>query len=64
MTIPGRDLGMLRQPGHRFFFDAAEVEPLLPEEARTKIQRQACEHPDCRHRKYFLRATTHSASKW
>lgn len=25
---PGRDLGMLRQPGHRFFFDATEIEPL------------------------------------
>jgi hydrogenase maturation protease len=25
---PGRDLGLLRQPGHRFFFDASEVEPL------------------------------------
>ena len=25
---PGRDLGMLRQPGHRFFFTPAEVEPL------------------------------------
>jgi len=25
---PGRDLGLLRQPGHRFFFDAEEVEPL------------------------------------
>ncbi|HLH40999.1 MAG TPA: hypothetical protein VKX39_17750 [Bryobacteraceae bacterium] len=25
---PGRDLGMLRQPGHRFFFHADEVEPL------------------------------------
>jgi hypothetical protein len=24
---PGRDLGMLRQPGHRFFFDPDEVEP-------------------------------------
>ena len=24
---PGRDLGMLRQPGHRFFFGPAEVEP-------------------------------------
>lgn len=23
---PGRDMGMLRQPGHRFFFDASEVE--------------------------------------
>jgi hydrogenase maturation protease len=25
---PGRDIGMMRQPGHRFFFDAEEVEPL------------------------------------
>ncbi len=25
---PGRDMGVLRQPGHRFFFDPAEVEPL------------------------------------
>lgn len=25
---PGRDLGMLRQPGHRFFFDVTEIEPL------------------------------------
>lgn len=25
---PGRDLGMLRQPGHRFFFLLEEVEPL------------------------------------
>jgi hydrogenase maturation protease len=25
---PGKDLGLLRQPGHRFFFDAEEVEPL------------------------------------
>jgi hydrogenase maturation protease len=30
---PGRDLGLLRQPGHRFFFDAAELEPLSPEES-------------------------------
>jgi hydrogenase maturation protease len=29
---PGRDMGMLRQPGHRFFFDAAEIEPLSPGE--------------------------------
>jgi len=26
---PGKDLGLLRQPGHRFFFSVAEVEPLL-----------------------------------
>ena len=29
---PGKDMGLLRQPGHRFFFDAQEVEPLSPEE--------------------------------
>jgi hydrogenase maturation protease len=29
---PGKDMGMLRQPGHRFFFDAEEVEPLSPDE--------------------------------
>ncbi|MGA9356416.1 MAG: hydrogenase maturation protease [Terriglobales bacterium] len=29
---PGRDMGMLRQPGHRFFFDAEEVEPLPPDQ--------------------------------
>ena len=27
---PGRDLGLLRQPGHRFFFAIEEVEPFLP----------------------------------
>ena len=25
---PGKDLGLLRQPGHRFFFSVEEVEPL------------------------------------
>lgn len=29
---PGKDMGMLRQPGHRFFFDAEDVEPLSPDE--------------------------------
>jgi len=33
---PGRDLGLLRQPGHRFFFDTEEVEALPPEEARRQ----------------------------
>ncbi|MFZ3263369.1 MAG: hydrogenase maturation protease [Terriglobales bacterium] len=41
---PGRDMGMLRQPGHRFFFDAEEVEPLpgeLPlKDARPKTAAQ------------------------
>jgi hypothetical protein len=27
---PGKDLGMLRQPGHRFFFDLEEIEPVAP----------------------------------
>jgi len=27
---PGKDLGEARQPGHRFFFSAEEVEPLGP----------------------------------
>ncbi|MGC2614834.1 MAG: hydrogenase maturation protease [Terracidiphilus sp.] len=31
---PGRDLGMMRQPGHRFFFTLAEIEP-LPQAAPT-----------------------------
>ncbi len=29
---PGRDMGMLRQPGHRFFFDAEDLELLSPDE--------------------------------
>jgi hydrogenase maturation protease len=28
---PGRDLGLQRQPGHRFFFSATEIEPLPSE---------------------------------
>jgi hypothetical protein len=26
---PGREFGMMRQPGHRFFFSPNEVEPVL-----------------------------------
>jgi hydrogenase maturation protease len=37
---PGKDMGLLRQPGHRFFFDAEEVEPLSPDEFP-----QACAQP-------------------
>ncbi len=29
---PGRDIGMMRQPGHRFFFFPEEIEPLGPDE--------------------------------
>jgi hypothetical protein len=31
---PGKDLGLLRQPGHRFFFSPEEIEPLPEEGAR------------------------------
>jgi hydrogenase maturation protease len=31
---PGRDMGFLRQPGHRFFFTPEEIEPLSAEESR------------------------------
>lgn len=26
---PGKDMGMLRQPGHRFFFSPEEIEPAV-----------------------------------
>lgn len=29
---PGRDMGMMRQPGHRFFFAPEEVEPVTPDD--------------------------------
>jgi hypothetical protein len=32
---PGRDLGELRQPGHRFFFGPEEVEPVEREQGGT-----------------------------
>ena len=34
---PGKDMGFMRQPGHRFFFDAEEVEPLSPDEIVSTI---------------------------
>jgi hydrogenase maturation protease len=37
---PGRDIGMMRQPGHRFFFDPEEVEPLPDEEANPEGELQ------------------------
>ncbi len=34
---PGRDLGFLRQPGHRFFYSLEEVEPMsLPDNQRAE----------------------------
>lgn len=39
---PGQDLGMLRQPGHRFFFTVEEIEVLRDDESRpAKGVRQA-----------------------
>ena len=35
---PGRDMGMLRQPGHRFFFSTEEVEPLLPDNDEMSLE--------------------------
>jgi hydrogenase maturation protease len=35
---PGRDLGMMRQPGHRFFFDPAEIEPLPSDDEHTQAR--------------------------
>jgi len=32
---PGRDIGMMRQPGHRFFFVPSELEPVGPDEQKT-----------------------------
>ena len=37
---PGKDLGVLRQPGHRFFFAPEEVEPIDPQEAAARPQVQ------------------------
>ena len=38
---PGRDMGLLRQPGHRFFFDPSEVEALPPGEQRKTNDAEA-----------------------
>ena len=37
---PGRDIGMMRQPGHRFFFDPEEIEPLAVDEVNQEISAQ------------------------
>jgi hydrogenase maturation protease len=37
---PGRDLGMMRQPGHRFFFNPSELEP-LPQSASHSAEESA-----------------------
>jgi hydrogenase maturation protease len=35
---PGRDIGLMRQPGHRFFFAPDEIEPLVPAEAAPLVE--------------------------
>jgi hydrogenase maturation protease len=38
---PGRDIGLMRQPGHRFFFTAEEVEPLPPgDDDKTRVAKK------------------------
>jgi hydrogenase maturation protease len=37
---PGRDLGMLRQPGHRFFFTLRELEPIAADLAAPEKQNE------------------------
>jgi hydrogenase maturation protease len=34
---PGRDIGIMRQPGHRFFFDPEEIEPLSPDQLESSV---------------------------
>ncbi|MGA8540613.1 MAG: hydrogenase maturation protease [Terriglobales bacterium] len=40
---PGRDIGLMRQPGHRFFYDADEVEPLGGELDSAVSQSLVCQ---------------------
>jgi len=41
---PGRDLGMLRQTGHRFFFALEEIEPMVaPAEAGPSLDADGAE---------------------
>jgi hydrogenase maturation protease len=37
---PGRDIGIMRQPGHRFFFDPEEVEPLPVDQVELNAKTQ------------------------
>ena len=38
---PGRDIGIMRQPGHRFFFDPEEIEPLPPDQLESSVATQS-----------------------
>jgi hydrogenase maturation protease len=37
---PGRDIGLMRQPGHRFFFDPEEIEPLPTDSNEQEAREQ------------------------
>ncbi len=37
---PGRDIGIMRQPGHRFFFDPEEIEPLPSDQLESSVATQ------------------------
>ena len=52
---PGKDMGLLRQPGHRFFFDAEEVEPLSPDEFPQDSSGAEANHPRRRYRQHLSR---------
>ena len=47
---PGRDIGLMRQPGHRFFFALSEVEP-----ARQRRTDAECESETNTHRRDWQR---------
>ncbi len=43
---PGKDLGLMRQPGHRFFFGVEEIEPLgAPDSSSLKRAGEKKETP-------------------
>jgi hydrogenase maturation protease len=42
---PGRDLGMMRQPGHRFFFTPTEVEPIEERGAEETARHRGSSKP-------------------
>ncbi len=41
---PGRDLGMIRQPGHRFFYSPEEVEPLALDASQASSPGEGAGH--------------------
>ncbi len=50
---PGRDMGLLRQPGHRFFFDVDEVEPLPSGRTDANQGCREAAHSGRGHRQYL-----------